>query len=146
MQPYKQINWDTYFMNIATSVSLRSPDPKKKVGCIIVNENNRIVSTGYNGLPKKLNEYDFDWSDRNLIKSIIIHAECNALLYCKEQYNNINTNNKLYCTLSPCKDCLKMIIAYNIKKVYYKEKYKHFDEVLEISKLLDVELIYLNFC
>ena len=81
-------DWDTYFMNIAYDVANRSPDPRKKVGAVIVDDLNRIISTGYNALPSKFPENSVDWEDREFIHSIIIHAECNALLYCLSRFKN----------------------------------------------------------
>lgn len=56
------INWDEYFMGIAVLSSKRSKDPKTKVGACIVDDKNRIVSVGYNGMPNGCNDDDFCWS------------------------------------------------------------------------------------
>lgn len=135
-----KIGWNEYFMNIAFNVSLRSPDPKKQVGVVIVDDFNRIISTGYNGLPAKFPEYNLDWDDRDLIRSIIIHAECNALLYCNSKFQN----SKLYSTLSPCKDCLKLIKACGISVIYFKEKYRKYDETKKIADLFKIKLIQIT--
>jgi dCMP deaminase len=137
------LNWNDYFMNIAQQVSLRSPDPKKQVGVVIVNNQNRIVSTGYNGLPSKfsINDKTLDWTDREFISSIIIHAECNALLYLNSSFKF--SELKIYSTLSPCSECLKLIKACNINKVFYKEKYKNYEQTVNTSKMFDIELIQL---
>lgn len=138
--PNAKPNWDKYFMNIAEQVALRSPDPKKQVGAVIVDNLNRIISTGYNALPSKFPEWTIDWEDRVFIHNVIIHAECNALLYCNSKFENA----KLYCTLSPCPECLKMIKACNIDTIYFKEKYRRYTETESISKIFDMKLIQLN--
>ena len=123
MDSKERPDWDTYFMNIAYEVAKRSPDPRKKVGAVIVDDLNRIISTGYNALPSKFPENSVDWEDREFIHSIIIHAECNALLYCLSRFKN----SKLYCTLSPCPECIKLIKSCCISQIYFKEKYKKYD-------------------
>jgi dCMP deaminase len=122
------MDWNTYFMNIAKIISLKSKDKKKQVGAVLVSKlNNRIISTGYNGLPSGIDD-NIDWNDRSIVHSMIIHAEMNCILYAKTKYEN----SILYSTLSPCKDCIKIIAAANITKVIYLEEYKD----LEISKSL----------
>lgn len=130
------MNWDEYFMNIAYTISLKSKD-KKKVGAILVSlNNNRILSTGYNGLPAGIND-DINWTNRELVHSMIIHAEMNCILYS----NNKFENSILYCTLSPCKDCIKIIAAACINKVIYDIKYKDFDIVNNLANIFNIQLI-----
>lgn len=133
-------SWDAYFMSIATEVAKRSPDPKKHVGAVIVDDSNRLISSGYNGLPAMFSEENIDWEDRDYVHSLIIHAECNAILYCNSKFQN----SKLYCTLSPCPECVKLIKACGISKVFYKEKYRRFDEVDNLAKIFGIELIQLE--
>ena len=59
MMEFKRMGWDEYFMRIAEVVKLRSHDVNTQMGCVIVDSKNRIVSTGYNGLPKGVN--DLNW-------------------------------------------------------------------------------------
>lgn len=131
------MNWDKYFMNIAYSISLKSKD-KKKVGAVLVSSiDNRIISTGYNGLPAGIND-NIDWHNRDLVHSMIIHAEMNCIIYS----NNKFENSILYSTLSPCKNCIKIIAAANIKKVYYHIKYKDFDIVQDLANIFNIILIH----
>jgi dCMP deaminase len=140
MFPLERPSWDEYFIDLATQVSKRSPDPKKQVGCILVSDKNRIISQGYNGLPRKINEQDFDWNDRNLIKSVIIHAEMNCLLYAPKMPQLENSKTKLYCTLSPCVDCLKMIKSYGVNEIIFKDEYKKYENVLKVAKILNIKM------
>ena len=89
-------------MNICDAVKLRSQD-YYKVGSVLVSvKNNRIISTGYNSIAPNLND-DINWSQRNLIGDIVIHAEMNVLLYCESKFEE----SILYTTSSPCVSCLK---------------------------------------
>lgn len=128
-------------MNIASNIALKSKDIKKQVGAVLVSENNhRIISTGYNGLPAKIND-NINWHDRNLVHLMIIHAEMNCILYASSKFENAI----LYSTLSPCKDCIKIIAAANIKKIIYLHKYKDFNISLKLCKDFNIKLIQYSY-
>lgn len=104
------------FMEIAISVANMSKCKRAKVGCIIVDNNNRIISTGYNGTPKGTsNECECD----NITHEYTLHAELNAIIYAKQ---NI-AQNTIYVTMSPCIRCAAIIIQSGISTVYYKDLY-----------------------
>ena len=136
----ERISFDNYFMNIAIEIAKRSSDPKTKVGCVIVNESNRIISTGYNGTPSGFNDKIIDWTDRETVRNYIIHAECNAILHIDGHGHDQKKNLKLYCTLSPCKECIKLIKTAGINTIYFKDKYKDFEEVQQICKFFDITI------
>jgi dCMP deaminase len=131
------MNWNEYFINIAKIISLKSKDKKRQVCAILVSEkDNRILSTGYNGLPSNIND-NIDWNNRELVHSMIIHAEMNCILYANNKYEN----SILYSTLSPCKDCIKIIAAAKIKKIIYLEEYKDLNISKELCKKFNIDLI-----
>ena len=113
------INWDQYFINIMKAASLRSKDPKTKVGAVIVGQDNRIIGVGYNGFPQGLADTDERWCNSKY--DYVVHAEMNAIL-------NANSSVKgcrLYVPFWPCKDCAKFIAAAGLTEVivlsdYYK--------------------------
>lgn len=132
-------NWHDYMMSIAETVKLRSPD-YYKVGAVLVSINdNRIISTGYNGFPAGMNE-TIDLSNRPLVYSLIIHAEMNCVLYAQSKFED----SIMYITTSPCQNCLKLIAAAKIKKIYYKHDYKDIEMVKQICNLLKIEIIQYN--
>lgn len=106
-----RISWNDLWSNMARLVSMRSPDPKLKVGCIIVTKDNtRVLSIGYNGDHKGgSNERDSMESGG----SGFIHAEINALL--KSNFESLQ-EKFMYITHSPCMMCSKAIINSEIKK------------------------------
>jgi dCMP deaminase len=127
-------NWDEYFLKICEIIKLRSKDPKRQVGACLVSMNNqRIISTGYNGLKSNVND-NIDWENRELVHSLVIHAETNVLLYSNSKFED----SILYCTLSCCKECIKLVAAANVKKIIFKEKYKDYDEVKKICDLYNI--------
>lgn len=97
------IDWDVYFMGLAWLIKERSPDPDTKHGAVIVDYNNRIVGTGYNGHPSHttLPEKYFKRPDKY---KCMIHAEHNAILNA-----NIKESSKMYTTGRICLNCLMYI-------------------------------------
>ena len=130
MSELRKINWDEYAMSIAEVVAKKSKDPWCKVGVVILREDHSIASVGYNGFPQGVEE---DWSDREERRKYVIHAEQNAL-----RYTQPGEGKTLVSTLLPCRDCLKTIAAYKIKRVLYKDIY-HTDPIaLEIAEKMGV--------
>jgi len=117
---------DFYFLRMALLVSERGTCVRRKVGCILVNKKNHVLATGYNGNPsgfmhcldnpcKGANSK----SGKDLDKCEAIHAEQNALLQCKDVYD-IDT---IYCTVSPCIHCVKLLLNTSAKRIVFGEKY-----------------------
>lgn len=103
-----------YFLDLAKTVASASKDPSTKVGAVVVDSSNKIVSTGYNGFVMGCNESLMTF-DRPMKYRLIIHAEANALLFAKQDLKNC----KIYITDAPCDDCLKLILQSGIREVYY---------------------------
>lgn len=127
----QRISWDVYFMNIAIAVSKRSPDAETQVGAVIVDENNRIVSTGYNGFPPNVDDLKLP-NVRPYKYDYIIHAEINAML------GSTMKGKTIYITLFPCKECAKALAAYGIKRIVYLNDYERGDPTFVLK--------YLNMC
>ena len=119
------ISWDEYFMGVALLAAKRSKDPNTQVGACIVDEQNRILSTGYNGFPQGCSDDEFPWGrdekEGETKYPFVVHAELNAIL------NNRGKNlygSRLYVALFPCNECAKAIIQAGVKEVIYlSDKY-----------------------
>lgn len=133
------ISWDEYFMGIAILSSMRSKDPSTQVGACIVNQNNKIMSVGYNGFPMGCNDDEFPWDrtgdDFNTKYPYVCHAELNAIL------NNAGGNLfgcKIYVALFPCNECAKAIIQSGIKEVIFlSDKYADTPGVRASKRMFD---------
>ncbi len=131
------ISWDEYFMGVALLSACRSKDPSTQVGACIVNDKNKIVGAGYNGLPIGCNDDDFPWEKEGEFLQTkypyICHAELNAIL------NNIGMDLKgckIYTALFPCNECAKSIIQSGIAEVIYlSDKYEGTD-IFKASRLM----------
>ena len=145
MNKYDNISWDEYFMGMAVLSSLRSKDPSTKVGAVIVSEDNKVVSIGYNGMPANLDETQLYWDKRGGegLESkylYVCHAEFNAIL--NTQVGGSLKNARVYVTLFPCNECTKAIIQTGIKEVIYlDDKYKDTTMVKASKKMLDLAKI-----
>ena len=123
------INWDEYFMGVALLSAKRSKDPNTQVGACIVNDKNRIVGAGYNGLPAGCSDDSFPWAKQGEFLetkyAFVCHAELNAIL------NNISMDLhgcRIYTALFPCNECTKSIIQSGIIEVIYlSDKYEGTD-------------------
>lgn len=128
-RPGDHISWDEYFMSVAQLAAYRSKDPSTKVGACIVNSQNKIVATGYNGMPNGVHDDLIPWSKHGPYLetkyAYVVHAELNAIL------NSVltdQTNCRLYVSLFPCNECAKAIIQTGIKEVIYvSDKHKEKD-------------------
>ena len=122
----RELQYDKTYIKIADCVSELSYGKRAKVGCVIVSEGGQIISHGWNGTPTGFdNCCEYFGEDGELhTKPEVLHAESNAILKCA-RFGNASTNNStIYVTLSPCRDCAKLIIQAGVKRVCYKEKYR----------------------
>ena len=117
------LSWDEYFMLSAKLTSERSKDPCKQVGSVIVNKENRIIGSGYNGFPNGVDDDSLSWGKHSINemenkKLFVVHEELNAILNC----NTISCKDcTLFCTLFPCNSCSKVIIQSGIKRIVFSE-------------------------
>lgn len=106
--------WDLWYLKLAKEIAQKSKDPSTKVGAIIVSEDNKPISFGYNGLPCKIFDTDERLNNRELKYSIIIHAEINALIFAERSVKNAT----LYTwPFLPCSRCASVFIQAGIKRV-----------------------------
>lgn len=151
------ISWDEYFMGVALLASKRSKDPNTQVGACIVDRNNVILTTGYNGFPKGCSDDEFPWDreGENTKYPYVVHAELNAILNASGKDLK---GARIYVDLFPCNECAKAIIQSGIKEVIYlSDKYAN-TPATQASKLMlrtagvkltqmqpDIDSIVLNF-
>ena len=101
----------------------RSKDPNTQVGACIVDQNNVILTTGYNGFPKGCSDDEFPWNREGEITKypFVVHAELNAILNASGKSLR---GSRLYVALFPCNECAKAIIQAGISEVVYlSDKY-----------------------
>ena len=139
MKRQYDLSWDEYSMGIACLAAMRTTDPSIQVGACIVNKENRIMSMGYNGMPRSCSDDEFPWGrDDDPLNSkylYVCHAEFNAILNCER--GNLR-GCTVYSTLFPCNECAKAIIQSGITEVVYMaDKYADTDSVIASKRMFD---------
>ena len=120
MKQDKKHKYDKAYLRIAKEWGNLSYCQRKKVGAIIV-KNKMIISDGYNGTPSGFENCCED--DDNITKWYVLHAEANAILKVARSTQSCEEAT-LYITLSPCKECSKLIHQSGIKRVVFQQEYK----------------------
>ena len=135
-------SWDEYFLTLAEQVSRRSPDPSTKHGCILVDRDNRVISTGYNGpvggLPNEVvpltRPEKYDW---------FIHAEDNAVAFARCDLRGATA----YVTGPPCAACFRRLLQVGIRRIVHGDRQSACISDPErkacdlMAKLLNVQII-----
>lgn len=118
--PAKQERYDKAYLRMAAEWAQLSHCRRKQVGALIV-KNGMIISDGYNGTPSGFENQCEDEQGETLW--YVLHAEANAITKVARS-NNSAENATLYITLSPCRECAKLILQAGIRRVVYAMGYK----------------------
>jgi dCMP deaminase len=105
--------WHKRFLDLCEHVATWSKDPSTKLGSVIVDSKNRVVSIGYNGFPRGVDDRHDRYNDRPTKYLFVAHAERNALDNAPMMVDNCT----MYVTLLPCNECAKSIIQRGITTV-----------------------------
>lgn len=135
----KQLRYDKAYLRMAQTWSKLSHCHRKQVGAIIVKDE-MIISDGYNGTPAGFDNCCED--DEGSTQWYVLHAEANAILKVAKSTNNCK-NATLYLTLSPCKDCSKLVLQAGIRKVVFRDSYKD-TEGIDFLRSAGVEIIQIE--
>ena len=136
-------DWDTYFLRMSHLAASRATCIRRKVGCVLVDSKNHVVSMGYNGVPTKFDHCIEDVpcmgamapSGTALDECWAVHAEVNAFLHLTSQ-----DELTAYLTVCPCISCAKMICNSNVKRVVAMEWYAQ-SEITEMLRKARIELV-----
>lgn len=138
-------SWNAYFMNIAKVLAERSSCDRAYVGAVIVNGDNRIIATGYNGSvgskTPQCDDIGHVMRDGHCIATL--HAEVNCIAYCAREGIPLK-GSKIYVTHFPCLNCTKALIQSGITKVYYLDDYRLDDYAVELYAMNNIETIKLS--
>ena len=120
-----QLDWDTFYLKVAELIAQQSYADDRKVGALIVKDGN-IISFSYNGTPPSTNN--------NTQTNTVLHAEAQAIAKVARS-NSSTVDATLYCTLSPCIDCAKLIYSAGIRRLVYRDNHKCEDGVQFLRKM-----------
>lgn len=141
--------WHKRYIGIAKETASWSKDPSRKIGAVIVGDKGQIVSLGYNGFPRGIEDSEERLNHRETKYKFVVHAEMNAI------YNSIHNNastvgSSIYVTGLPvCRECAKAIIQVGIKNVYMDTKpvdnwKESGEESLELFKEAGINFFYID--
>lgn len=135
MSEKKKLKYDKAYLRIATEWGKLSACERKQVGALMVKDR-MIISDGFNGTPTGFENYCED--DEGYTKWYVLHAEANAILKVASSTQSCK-GATLYITLSPCKECSKLIHQSGIVRVVYNQTYKD-DSGLRFLEKAGIEL------
>jgi len=132
-------NWDKYFIDMARFIATKSKDPKTKVGCVIVGPDHEIRTTGYNGMPRGLNDALPERSINPEKRRWYEHSERNAI-YNSARHGTALKGCTVYITAPPCSDCVRGLIQVGIVEIVAAKdhSWKTWEEHMErATKMMD---------
>ncbi len=139
MTEKKQRKYDLAYLKMAAEWAKLSYCKRRQVGALIVKDK-MIISDGYNGTPTGFENFCED--EKNYTKWYVLHAEANAILKVASSTQSCK-GATLYITMSPCKECSKLIHQAGIKRLVYANAYKD-DSGLSFLKKAGIELVHIN--
>ena len=139
MTEEKQRKYDVAYLKMATEWGKLSYCKRKQVGALIVKDK-MIISDGYNGTPTGFENVCEDEEDHT--KWYVLHAEANAILKVASSTQSCR-GATLYITMSPCRECSKLIHQSGIKRLVYVDRYKD-DEGLLFLERAGVEIVHIK--
>jgi len=139
------LKWDYRFLELAKLISTWSKDPSTQVGAVITDENRHVVSMGYNGFPRGVDD-DIRLQTREQKLKLIVHAEQNALLFANQKLEGCTIYTYPF---MPCSTCAGQIIQVGITRVVsFKSNttnwVEHFNQSRKMFAEVGIELLELE--
>lgn len=139
----KRPSFEDVFFDIAWTMGSRATCPRKSVGCVIVDERNSIIASGYNGAPRGMphcSDVGCLLEGGHCVRAV--HAEINAIASAAR--NGISLEGcSAYCTLLPCINCMQAMLACGIRVVNFDDSYRRREQanVHRLAKLGNLWLV-----
>lgn len=105
--------WTRRMLGLASHVAEWSKDPSTQVGAVIVDERMRVLSLGFNGFPRGVEDHPSRYSTREVKYDVVQHAEANAILFATRDLHAA----RMFVTHPPCSSCMGMIVQAGISEV-----------------------------
>ena len=111
-------DWDERFLKLAKHISKWSKDPSTQVGCVVVGPDRELRSTGFNGLPRGIEDNEQRLNNREIKYPLICHAEENAIMHAARIGMSLK-DCTAYVTWPPCTRCARSLIQAGISTIVY---------------------------
>ena len=139
--------WDGRFLNQAYTLQTYSKDPRRKVGCVIVDDDKNILSDGFNGFPRKIKDTEARLSNKQLKNLLMVHAEANAVTKAARNGHRLK-DGIAYCTQITCPPCAGLLIQSGIRKFVCSQQEdtseatkEEFDIALNMFEEAEIEVV-----
>lgn len=113
--------WDNRFIELAKQISTWSKDPSSQIGAVAVDDSRRILSVGYNGFPRGLDDSPEKYFGRDYKYPRIVHAEMNCIFNAAHHGISLDGSTLYVYGLPVCNDCAKGLIQVGVKRIVVKE-------------------------
>lgn len=143
-----QAAWQHRFLSLADQVSSWSKDPSTKVGCVVVDQDRRILSVGYNGFPRGVGDDAFRLEDRSIKHLMTVHAEANAVAAAAR--NGVSLHGATaYITHPACAQCAALLTQAGVLRIVQAGELRaDWAESLTVAKIIceeaGVEVVFLR--
>lgn len=135
----KRRKWSARYIDISKSVASWSKDPRYKVGAVIIGKQGQIISQGYNGFPRGMDDYSDRYADSETKRKFVVHAEMNAIYNATLSNTSVRGATLYVWGLPPCNECTKGIIQSGIKHIVICAGYDipdKWEDSFETSKIM----------
>ena len=112
-------DWSERFLDLAAHIAEWSKDPSTKVGCVIVDDDRHILTTGYNGFPRGVTDTDARLNERAIKHMFVVHAEANAVSAAARTGASLH-GSTAYVTHPCCAQCAALLSQAGVKRVIHK--------------------------
>ncbi|BAS68162.1 MAG: CMP deaminase [Gammaproteobacteria bacterium] len=126
--------WDARYLSLAKEISTWSKDPSTQVGAVTVGSKKEVLSQGFNGFPRGIDDTEARYNDRDTKYKFVVHAEMNAIYNATYSGTSLDGATLYVYGLPICSECAKGIIQVGIKKVII-QKSKELDNWNDSVKL-----------
>tara|TARA_Y100001960_G_scaffold323394_1_gene401770 strand:+ start:161 stop:595 length:435 start_codon:yes stop_codon:yes gene_type:complete len=123
-------DWDKRFLQLAKHISEWSKDPSTQVGCVVVGPDRELRSTGFNGLPRGIEDNEQRLNNREIKYPLICHAEENAIMHAARIGMSLK-DCTAYVTWPPCTRCARSLIQAGISTIVYPKEIEIPDRWME---------------
>ncbi|CAB5496830.1 dCMP deaminase [Bathymodiolus thermophilus thioautotrophic gill symbiont] len=113
--------WDKRYLSLAKEIATWSKDPSTQVGAVTVGSKKEVLSQGFNGFPRNINDSEERYNDRETKYKFVVHAEMNAIYNATYSGTSLDGATLYVYGLPICSECAKGIIQVGIKKVVVKK-------------------------
>jgi len=115
-------DWDKRYLDLAEQIASWSKDPSSKIGAVAVGEHGQILSQGYNGFPRGVEDTLHRWHDKKIKYDFVVHAEKNCIYNATLNGVSLKDSTMYVSGLPVCHECAKAIIQVGIKTVVFRSK------------------------